>query len=165
VAAAASVADGTDRGPGPLSPFGEVSLRAPSATALQTPPTTLPAHPVPPPPRPAAPAAAADALPQDVPPAAATAAAQPGTGGGVVKRGRCPAMPDEPRGAVPDVSTATDAAGVPGTRHPSVAAPADAANAVAVTRERRPAAVRVTGPPGRAAPAMRRRGRRSLERG
>jgi len=74
-------------------------------------------------------------------------------------------MPDGPWGAVPVVFTATVAAVVPGAWHPSVAAPADAADAAAATRARRPAAVLVTGPPGRAASAMRRRGRRSLGRG
>jgi len=66
---------------------------------------------------------------------------------------------------VPVVSAAADAAVVPGARHPSVAAPADAADAAAATWARRPAAVRGTGPPGRADPALRRRGRRSLGRG
>jgi len=73
-------------------------------------------------------------------------------------------MPDGPRGAEPVVFAASDAAVVPGARHPSVAAPADAADAAAATRARRPAADRVTGPPGRADPAMRRRGRRTLGR-
>jgi len=115
-----------------------------------------------PPPRPAAPATAADAPPSVVRQAVATAAAPPGTNGGVVERVRCPAMPDVPRGAVPVVSA--DAAAVPGARNPSVAAPADAADAAAAARARRPAGVRVTGPPGRADPAMHRRGRRSLGR-
>jgi len=66
-------------------------------------------------------------------------------------------MPDGPRGAVPVVSAVTDAAVIPGARHPSVAAPADTADAAATTRTRRPTAVRVTGPQGRADPAMRRR--------
>jgi len=74
-------------------------------------------------------------------------------------------MFDEPRVAVPVVSAATDSAVVPGARHPLVAAPADAADAAAATRARIPASVRVTGPSGRADPAMHRRGRRSLGRG
>jgi len=67
------------------------------------------------------------------------------------------------RGAAPTASA--DAAAAPGTGGPSVAAPADAAGATVVARARRPTTYRVTGPPGRAGPAIYRRGRQSLGRG